>query len=144
MRLRLTLLFVGIVGPIIGIWYAFYAPGNDIAWAADYDTAQRQAAETGKPMILFFTAEWCTPCRIMKRQVWADEEVEATVSAGFVAVMSDVEDPDGDVATFERYPVGAWPTTYVTDAQGNVLAHAAGGLGKAEFLELLDRATAPH
>ena len=131
--LRLSLLFIGIVGPIVGSWYVFYVPANDVVWAADYDTAQRQAAETGKPMILFFSAEWCTPCRIMKRQVWADEEVESIVDAGFVAVTIDVKNPDAAAAAFERYPVGAWPTTYVTDAQGNVLAHAAGDWASRSF-----------
>ncbi len=142
--LRLSLLFIGIVGPIVGSWYVFYVPANDVVWAADYDTAQRQAAETGKRMILFFSAEWCTPCRIMKRQVWADEEVESTVNAGFVAVTIDVKNPHAAAAAFERYPVGAWPTTYVTDAQGNVLERAEGGLGKSEFLELLEKAAAMH
>lgn len=78
----------------------------------------------------------------MKRQVWADEQVEATVNAGFVAVMIDVKNPDADAAAFERYPVGARPTTYVTDAQGNVLEHAAGGLGRSAFLDLLENAAA--
>lgn len=140
--LRLSLLFLGVFGPILGTAYVYYVPGNEVVWAADFEAAQREAAETGKPMILFFTAEWCGLCRIMKRQVWADEEVEETVNAGFVPVAIDVKDPDSAPGAFERYPVGAWPTTYVTDAEGNVLGHAAGGLGKAEFLELLDRAVA--
>lgn len=142
MPLRLTLLFLGVFGPILGTLYVYYVPANEVVWAADFEAAQREAAETGKPMILFFTAEWCALCRIMKRQVWADEDVEGTVNAGFVAVAIDVKDPDSAPDAFERYPVGAWPTTYVTDAQGNVLEHAAGGLGKSEFLELLDRAVA--
>jgi thioredoxin 1 len=140
LRLRLTLLFIGIVGPAVGSWYVFYVPSNDVVWAADFDTAQRQAAETGRPMVLYFSAEWCTPCRIMRRQVWADREVESIVGAGFVAVTIDVKDTEAKAAAFERYPVGAWPTTVVTDAQGNVLAQAAGGLSKSEFLGLLEQA----
>lgn len=142
LALRLTLLFLGVFGPILGTAYVYYVPANDVVWAADFGAAQREAAASGKPMILFFTAEWCALCRIMKRQVWADEEVEETVNAGFVPVAIDVKDPDSAPAAFERYPVGAWPTTYVTDAEGKVLAHAAGGLGKSEFLELLDTAVA--
>jgi protein disulfide-isomerase len=85
--LRLALLFVGVFGSIFALWWCFYVPANDVVWAADFETAEREAAESGKPMILYFSAEWCTPCRVMKREVWADEDVEATVNAGYVAVM---------------------------------------------------------
>ena len=121
-------------------WYSFYVPANRIAWAADFAAAGQQAAESGKPMILFFTAKWCVPCRIMKRTVWADDEVEATVNAGFIPVLIDVDDPAAAAAQ-ERYQVGATPVTIVTDPQGNVLNYAVGGIGKAEFLELLSK---PH
>ncbi len=56
--LRIALLLLGTVGPIVGVWYGYYAPSNDIAWAADFETAKLAAAETGKPMLLYFTSEW--------------------------------------------------------------------------------------
>ena len=64
-------------------WYCFYVPKNDIAWADDYPMAKQLAVQSGKPMILFFTGEWCVPCRIMKRTIWADDQVESVVNAGF-------------------------------------------------------------
>jgi protein disulfide-isomerase len=120
-------------------WYAFYVPSNNIAWADDYASAQQQAAQSGKPIILFFTAEWCVPCRIMKRSVLADEHVEATVNAGFTPVTIDVDDPDVAAAALRRYRVGATPTTIITDAQGNVLEQVEGGMGKSDFLKLLGK-----
>ena len=118
-------------------WYSFYVPSNNIAWADDYASAGQQAAQTGKPMILFFTAKWCVPCRIMKRTVWADGKVEATVNAGFIPVLIDVDDPAAAAAALERYGVGATPTTIITDPQGNVVQRVEGGIGKSDFLELL-------
>jgi thioredoxin-related protein len=117
-------------------WYSFYVPANDIAWAADYAAAQQQAAQTGKPVILFFTGKWCVPCRIMKRTVWADDRVEATVNASFIPVLIDVDDPAAAAAT-TRYNIGATPTTIVTDAEGNVLQRVEGGINKSDFLKLL-------
>jgi len=75
-------------------WYSFYVPSNSIAWAADYASAGQQAADSGKPVILYFTGEWCVPCRVMKRQVWADEQVMALVNANFIPVAIDVDNPD--------------------------------------------------
>lgn len=43
-------------------------------------------------------------------------------------------------AVIGRYGVGATPSTIITDAQGNVLDQRVGGMTKANFLELLERA----
>ena len=117
-------------------WYCFYVPANKIAWAADYSSAQQQASQTGKPVILFFTGKWCVPCRIMKRTVWADEQVTASVNKSFIPVTIDVDDPES-VETRRRYRVGVTPSTIITDSQGNVLQQKVGGVGKADFLEML-------
>lgn len=118
-------------------WYSFYVPSNDVAWADDYASAQQLASQSGKPMLLFFTAEWCVPCRIMKREVFADEEVMKTINAQLVPAMIYQGDPGAD-ALFRRYNVGVTPITIVTDGMGNVLNYAVGGIGKAEFLELIE------
>ena len=119
-------------------WYCFYVPVNKIAWADDYASAQQQAAQSGKPMILFFTGKWCVPCRIMKRNVWADKQVEVTVNAGFTPVTIDMDGPDA-AAVLSRYRVGSTPTTIITDPQGKILEQVEGGMGKTEFLRLLGR-----
>ena len=122
-------------------WYCFYVPSNSIVWADNYTSAQHQAAQSGKPIILFFTGKWCVPCKIMKRNVWADEQVTASINAAFIPVMIDVDDPD-DASVLVRYNVGGTPITIVTDPNGNALQWRVGGIGKSEFLELL-RASNP-
>lgn len=119
-------------------WYCFYVPSNSIAWADNYTSAQQQAAQSGKPIILFFTGKWCVPCRIMKRNVWADEKVTASVNAAFIPMEIDVDGPDAAVV-LSRYSVRATPNTIITDPQGNVLQQKEGEIGKADFLELLGK-----
>jgi thiol:disulfide interchange protein len=72
----------------------------------------------------------------MKRNVWADEQVAASVNSGFVPVTFDVDDPDA-AAALSRYRFGATPTTIIADPQGKVLQQVEGGMGKTDFLELL-------
>ena len=86
---------------------------------------------------MIFTAVWCVPCRIMKRQVFADPEVMTEVNRRVVPVMVYVGDPGADEA-IERYHVKSTPITILTDPQGLVLDHAVGGIDKSEFLELLE------
>ena len=123
-------------------WYCYYVPSNTIAWAESYAAAQTQAIQTEKPVILYFTGKWCVPCRIMKRKVWADEQVMASVNAQFIPVAIDVDNPN-DAAVLARYNVSGPPVTIVTDPQGNVLDWRAGGTSKSEFLELLDSSSPP-
>ena len=117
-------------------WYCFYVPSNSIAWADNFSSAQQQATQSGKPVIIYFTGKWCVPCRIMKRNVWADKEVTSLVNNGFIPVMIDVDDPDS-ASTRSRYSVGATPNTIITDPNGNPLQQNAGGMSKTEFLEML-------
>ncbi len=124
------------------VWHDFYVPSSHVTWAKDFASAQQHAARSGKPIIMFFTAKWCVPCRIMKRSVWADEQVEAVIKTGFAAVMIDLDDLNS-ADTVSRNRIGATPTTIVTDSQGNVLKRVEGGMSKAEFLRLLGELN-PH
>ena len=72
----------------------------------------------------------------MKRTVWANEQVTASVNASFIPVTIDVDDSDA-TAALSRYSVGATPKTIITDSQGNVLQQVEGGMGKTDFLEML-------
>lgn len=119
--------------------YCFYVPPNEIAWAEGYTVAQTKAAETEKPMILYFTGEWCVPCRIMKRQVWADPQVMAQINRHFIPVEIKVGDPN-NVDLLERYNVKGSPVTIITDSFGNAQTWRAGKTGKTEFLEFLKEA----
>ena len=117
-------------------WYSFYTPSNSVSWSPDYAAAQGQSVQSDKPMILFFTATWCSPCRIMKRTVWADEQVATEVNERFIPLMLYADDPDM-TEVFNRYSVSATPTTIITDPQGNVLDWVQGKLKKDDFLKFI-------
>ena len=117
-------------------WYSFYVPANDVAWAVDYAEARQQAMISGKPMVLYFTGKWCVPCRIMKRQVWANEQVAAAVNSKFIPLAIDVSNPN-NASLLARYNVKGAPVSIVTDPEGNAIDWRAGRISKSEFLTFL-------
>ncbi|WP_282039551.1 thioredoxin family protein [Saccharicrinis aurantiacus] len=117
-------------------WYSFYVPSNDIVWADDMVSARKIANDSDKNILLFFTGDWCVPCRIMKREIFADKKVMKAVNAQVVPVIINVDDPNTK-EIIKRYNIDVTPITIFTDPQGVVLDYAVGKIGKLEFLEMI-------
>lgn len=100
-------------------------------------SAQSQARDNDKIILLFFTANWCVPCRIMKREVFADREVTQIVNSQIVPVMIDIDEPKHK-GLLEKYNIGTTPITIFTDTEGKVLDYAVGKIGKTKFLEMFE------
>jgi protein disulfide-isomerase len=118
-------------------WYSFYAPSNDITWTDNLESAQKIANNSDKNIMVFFTAEWCSPCRIMKRQVFADNEVMKAIDAKVVPLEVNIDDPYAE-ALVKQYNIGATPTTLFINPEGKVIGYALGKVEKTKFLEMLE------
>ena len=118
-------------------WYSFYVPSNDIAWANNITSTQKLTNNSNKNTLLFFTAKWCVPCRIMKREVFSDNEVMKVVNSEVIPVMIDI-DNQNTKGLVKQYKIGATPTIVIVDSQGNVLDYAVGKIGKKKFLKMFN------
>lgn len=118
-------------------FYSFYVPSNEIVWSVDMNEAQELATDSDKKIMLFFTGSWCVPCRIMKREVFADREVTKAVNTHLVPVMIDIDDPNAKELV-RHYNIGTTPITIFTNQQGEVLDYAVGKIGKTQFLDMLE------
>ena len=117
-------------------WYSFYSPSNEIKWVNNIASIEELPNTTSKNTLLFFTGKWCSPCQIMKRQVFADKEVEKIINSQVTPVIIDINDPNTKKLV-QYYNVGATPTTIIVDSQGEVLDFAVGKIEKERFLEML-------
>ena len=93
------------------------------------DEAQQNSEKT----LLYFTANWCGPCKIMDKLVFsADKSVAASKS--FKPLKVDIDrHPDLKKA----YNIGGIPVLVVLDEQGNEIARKGGYTSVNEFLDLL-------
>lgn len=117
-------------------WYSFYVPSNDIEWVDDFTSTQDLSKYSNKSTLLFFTGKWCSPCRVMKREVFADKEVERLINAKVTPVVIDIDNPKTKELV-NYYKVGTTPTTIILDSQGNILDYVVGKIEKKKFLEML-------
>lgn len=117
-------------------WYSFYAPSNDVKWTNNISSAKKLAEDSDKNILVFFTGKWCSPCRVMKRQVFADDEVMKAINAKVVSVEIDVDDPKNE-ALIKQYNINATPITLFMDAKGKVIDYGVGKIEKTKFLEML-------
>ena len=112
-------------------------PAKGIAWFdGGVDEAFAHAAATGKPIYLYWGAEWCPPCHAIAATVFtAPEFIER--SRLFVPVYLDGDEPNAQ-AIGERFGVYGYPTMIVFDASGRELTRIPGGIDIQAYANILD------
>jgi thiol-disulfide isomerase/thioredoxin len=108
--------------------------GNGVVkWRTDFEIATREANQSGRPMLVEFTASWCPPCQKMKKVVWTNERVADEANAKFVPVMVDV-DEQAKVAGY--YGVDSVPLVMIM-REGKVTYYQSGYHDAAKVLEVM-------
>ena len=113
------------------------APG--IAWFnGDVDAAFKSARESNKPVLLYWGAQWCPPCKQLKSAVFSRPDF-IEKSKLFVAVYLDGDLPDaqkwGDV-----FRVTGYPTVVVLKPDRTEITRIAGNMDLSLYAGVLDDA----
>lgn len=89
--------------------------GRTVTTPVAFDAALAEAQAAGRPVLVDFTADWCTVCHEIDRTVMADPAVRARL-AGFSVIRADVTDggPQAE-ALMQRFSVVGPPTMFVID-----------------------------
>lgn len=105
-----------------------------VTWADDLTVALERAEKTGKPVLIDFYADWCSPCHVMEREIYAHPDSQPALGA-FVPLKIDA-DANESLAIVHR--VTMLPTTVVLDASGREIANLPGLPERQSFLGWLD------
>ena len=109
-------------------------------WMDDIDAALTLASVEYRPVLVVFSSPHCPWCIRLKKEVWADPEVEKLLEH-FCLVEINTEK---DEITPLKYQVQGVPTVLVLSADGRVHSGFAGFAAASQVAEMLGRVLIPE
>lgn len=105
-------------------------------FTGSYQELLQEAKRLKKPIILDFTASWCSPCKKMANETYSDEVVASIVSLKYFAYKVDVQEMEG-LEIADKYQAFQYPTTVFLDYNGKVLGRLKGFYPPEYFIKAL-------
>ncbi|HSV74588.1 MAG TPA: cytochrome c biogenesis protein CcdA [Chthonomonadales bacterium] len=103
----------GVAAIALAVWMALPKPAETIRWEPYTAESAAAARETGRPILVDFTAAWCAACKQLERETFSDPRVGAAARR-FVALR-------GDMTNFGGPESLEWRTNYSIQGLPTVL-----------------------
>ncbi|MBW3542748.1 MAG: thioredoxin family protein [Planctomycetes bacterium] len=105
-----------------------------IRWHYDLDSAHDVSLQTGKPLLVVFSAEWCNFCRKLDRETFAHPQLVNFVNHGFVPVVLELEQHR---QTAEILGVKSVPSSVVLTPNADLVGRLVGYVDASRYYEAL-------
>ena len=113
---------------------AEFPPGSP-KFVTDYAKVLADSKESGKPVILIFSASWCPPCQTMKKEVYPDAAVKPFHDK-FIWAYLDADDEKNKKA-MEKFGVEGIPHIEFLSSAGKSIGKQVGGGSPEDFAKKL-------
>lgn len=110
---------------------------QSVQWRHDYAAARKEAAETGRQLLLDFGTEACVWCRKLDATTFRDPKVIKLLNERFVPVKLDGNKEQQLTAALR---IDGFPTLVLATPDGKVFGRHAGYVDSAQFLALANKA----
>lgn len=100
------------------------------------DDAVQQAKVERKYFFLYFTAQWCGPCKLMEKTVFNQDTVNQYFNENYIALKIDGDSWKGEKLK-KKFPIDGYPTFFLLDSSGKVINSIIGFLKINEFLKFV-------
>lgn len=120
--------------PFMAAWFCavtsslFAAPFSNLS----FEAASKQAAQTGKIVLVDFYTTWCGPCKLLDKTTWTDAAVIQLLEQKTVALRIDAEK---EAALSKRYKIEAYPSVLLIKPDGTEIDRLVGYKEPKAFIE---------
>jgi thiol-disulfide isomerase/thioredoxin len=97
----------------------FAAPFSDLS----FEAASKEAARTGRIVLVDFYTTWCGPCKMLDKNTWTDAAVIQLLEQKTVALRIDAEK---EAALSKRYKIEAYPSVLLIKPDGTEIDRLVG------------------
>jgi len=109
--------------------------GNQINWYT-YDDGMAEARQSGKSVVIYFHADWCTYCVRMQKETFTHDSVIDFMNSKVVAVKVDV---DREKKVARSFGVRGLPATVLLMRNGDRVGPMPGFIPPKNYLAMLTK-----
>jgi len=118
---------------------AVAAGAQEVRWRKDYNSARKEAADKGLPLVLDIGTQNCFWCRKLDESTFSDPAVAQVMNEKYVPLKLDAE---REPALAQALHITAYPTVVLAGPDGKILGTIEGFQDAVHFHENLQRALA--
>ena len=110
---------------LVAVWFCamassmFAAPFSELS----FEAASKEAAKSGKILLVDFYTTWCGPCKKLDKNTWTDAAVIQLLEQKTVALRIDAEK---EAALSKRYKIEAYPSVLLIKPDGTEIDRLVG------------------
>lgn len=122
---------------------AFASLGSEAAfaqtgfkWETSLSAAQAQSKKTSRPVLIYFTTDWCGYCKVMEKETFTQATVQKQ-ALKYIAVQLDAEKAGKSAAS--KFSVTGYPTFVMLDPSGKEMGRVNGYKTTADYMTRIDQ-----
>ena len=132
---------------IIGVWFGWYVFAPKLAaystWyegATGYEAAMAEHRNSGKPVMLYFHADWCGYCTLLEHDVLSTSTFQRRYGSTLLKVRVNPEKSSAERSLARDNRVGGYPWIVIVSSNGTSDPIAGYGGDTERFYRRLDDA----